>query len=195
MAPGASTISAQQAVEAQRLAAALKHAGSDPFRAVISATRSPITICNARGDDTPLIFVNDSFCELTGYTSDEVVGRNCRFLQGPGTDRAVVAEIHDAIADGRAIERDILNYRKDGSPFWCRLGIAPVFDADQRLTYFFAVQSDVTAERERLALLESSNADLERAQRMSEAQLRVAMAAGGIGVWDVSLPDRVLTAS
>ncbi len=192
----------QAAVEAERLAAALRHAGDDPFRAVIGATRAPITICDARAPDLPLIFVNDSFVALTGYAADEVVGRNCRFLQGVGTDRAVVAEIHDAVAAGRAIERDLLNYRKDGTPFWCRLGIAPVFNAKRELTYFFAVQADVTAERERIATLTSDRDALSQrlseqleALRESEERLRFAAEAGRLGLWEVELATRALTAS
>ena len=187
---------------ADRLTAAMVHAGDDPFRAVIAATRTPIAITDPRQPDNPLIYVNDSFCDLSGFTADELVGRNCRFLQGPDTDRDVVAEIRTAIRAGQPIERDILNYRRDGTRFWNRLAIAPVFDAAGVLTFFFASQQDVTAERERLSAMSADNASLSvevaqglDAQRLSERRLLFATEVAAIGVWELSLPDMVLTAT
>ncbi len=178
-----------------RLASALAHAGEDPFVGVVQATRTAVAITDYRSDDNVIVFVNDSFCRLTGYSREELVGRNCRLLQGPDTDRAKVAAIRAAVAAGQPIETDLLNYRKDGTPFWNRLALAPVFDAARNVTFYFGSQVDVTAERERLAALESRNADLLEAQRISEERLRVATEAGQIGVWELSLPDLTLTAT
>ena len=185
-----------------RLAMALAHAGEDPFVGVVSATQMAVAITDPRRADNPLIFVNDSFCRLTGYARDELIGRNCRFLQGPDTDPAAVAAIRTAVAAGRPIEIDICNYRKDGTVFWNRLGIAPVFNADREVTFFFASQVDVTDEREQLDALTSDKASLtaelaDRAQtqRDSERLLRFATEAAGVGVWEISLPDRILTAT
>ena len=129
----------------------------------------PMLITDPRQTGNPIVFANDAFCGLTGYTRADVTGRNCRFLQGPETDPAAVASIRAAIAAAEPIEIDIRNYRRNGEPFWNRLLIAPVRDAAGVLTHFFANQADVTAERSRLTELETTNADLsELAARLSD---------------------------
>lgn len=172
----------------------------DPFAAAVRATRMPMVITNPRLPDNPIVFVNNSFCRLTGYPREEIVGRNCRFLQGPDTDRADVARIRAAVEEHRSIELDLRNYRKDGSPFWNRLLLAPVYDERGELTYFFASQLDVTMERDRLAGLEEANAVLmaERAlaeQRLAfnEVILKLAVDAAEIGTWDFDIIADVLT--
>ena len=85
---------------------------------------------------------------MTGYPIAEVLGRNCRFLQGPDTDPAAVAEIRAAVADERECIVEILNYRRDGTTFWNRLSITPVRNEPGEVTHYIGVQSDVTARRE-----------------------------------------------
>jgi len=131
--------------------------GADPFASAVRATRMPMIVTNPRQDDNPIVFANDAFCRLTGYARDEILGHNCRFLQGHDTDPATVARMRAALAAAEPIELDIRNYRKDGQPFWNRLLMAPVHDAGGVLTHFFASQFDVTAELERLTELESHN--------------------------------------
>ncbi len=176
--------------------------GADPFIAAVRATPMPMVISDVRLPDNPLIFVNDAFCRLTGYAYEEVVGRNCRFLQGPDTDPVAVGRIRDAIRTVRPIEIDIRNHRKDGKPFWNRLLMAPVHDADGNLAHFFASQYDVTAERERLTGLETDNAALiaeaagrARALQDGEARLRFATEAGRLGIWELELGTGSLTTS
>jgi two-component sensor histidine kinase len=89
------------------------------------------------------------------------LGRNCRFLQGPLTDRGEVDRLRKSIAAKTPIELELLNYRKNGTTFWNRLLVSPVFNDDGDLTYFFASQFDVTLERERLTRLERDRTDLE----------------------------------
>ena len=148
--------------------------GTDPFVAAVRATRMPMIITNPRLPDNPVVFANGAFCRLTGYEREEIIGRNCRFLQGPETDRATVRKIRAAVDEARSIEIDIRNHRKSGEPFWNRLLMAPVRDAEGELAYFFASQVDVTIERERLADLESDNASLvaELAGRLHEMQAK-----------------------
>ena len=174
--------------------ARLKGQSSDPFAAAVRATRMPIVVTDPRQADNPIVFANDAFCLMTGYARDEVVGRNCRFLQGPHTDPAVVQCIRDAIAGPRALEVDIRNHRKNGEPFWNRLMMAPVYDSGGELAYFFASQVDVTLERERLAGLENHNAALiaeiagrRHLEQESETRLRLAAEAGGLGIWEFDL--------
>lgn len=109
--------------------------GADPFAAAIRASRMPMVITDPRQADNPIVFANDAFCKLTGYGREEILGKNCRFLQGPATNADDVIRLKRAIAERKAIELDLLNYRRDGSVFWNRLLVSPVFDGEQ-LTYF-----------------------------------------------------------
>ena len=155
------------------------HGGTDPFAAAVRTTRMPMVIADPRRDDTPIVFVNDAFCRLTGYPREEILGRNCRFLQGEATDPDTVREIGEAVRGEHPIKADILNYRKTGEAFWNRLLMAPVRNAAGNLTYFFASQVDVTDERRRLEELETDKAALSaevaktlRDQQKVESQLR-----------------------
>lgn len=94
------------------------------------------------------IYVNEAFCEATGYSSDEVIGRNCRFLQGPDTSANDIAAIRAALASGQVFRGQILNYRKDGSTFWNSLTISPLFDAGGEISHFVSVQRDVSLQVE-----------------------------------------------
>jgi PAS domain S-box-containing protein len=112
-------------------------------RAVIATDRS-FTISDPHRPDHPLVWVNPSFTRLTGYGVEEVIGRNCRFLQGPDTDRQAVERIGKALEEGRASTEVLLNYRKDGSAFWNEVAISPVTDAAGQVVNFVGVQTDVT---------------------------------------------------
>ncbi|KKW90809.1 histidine kinase [Sphingobium chungbukense] len=175
---------------------------TDPFVAAVHATRMPMIITNPRLADNPIVFANDAFCRLTGYGRAEILGRNCRFLQGEATDPETRRLLHEAVEHAHPVEVDIRNYRKNGEPFWNRLLMAPVFDADKKLSYFFASQVDVTLERERLSGLERDNATLMaevsarlRSQDERERELALALRAGGFGTWSFELQSRTLTAS
>lgn len=126
-----------------------------------------VTIADAREPGRPLIYVNEGFERMTGYPAAEALGRNCRFLQGPGTDAVAVAEIRAALAECRECLVEILNYRKDGAPFWNRLSITPVRDASGEVTHFIGIQSDVTARRQ-------AEHDLRRSKELLEQDLRAA---------------------
>ena len=175
---------------------------TDPFVAAVHATRMPMIITNPRLPDNPVVFCNDSFCRLSGYARSEIVGRNCRFLQGEDTDPATRKALHDAVQQVQPVEVDIRNYRKDGEAFWNRLLMAPVFDVDGQLVYFFASQVDVTIERDRMTGLERDNAALMaelttrlRMQQERERELALALNAGGFGTWSFELSTQTLTAS
>lgn len=118
------------------------------FFAAIEMTRMPMILTDPSKDDNPIAFANNAFLDLTGYDLSEIVGRNCRFLQGPQTDREVVRQLRESVARREAISVEILNYRRDGTPFWNGVFIGPVFDPDGNLLYFFASQLDVTARKE-----------------------------------------------
>jgi PAS domain S-box-containing protein len=125
-----------------------EHGKGDPFAAAIRGTRMPMLITDPRQDDNPIVFVNDAFLLLTGYERDEVLGRNCRFLQGPDTDPAALTRLRDAIGAETDINIDLLNYKKDGTPFWNALYLSPVTNEAGELRYFFASQLDATERKE-----------------------------------------------
>src|SRR3712207_3038169 len=104
-------------VRAPDLGSGEKIAGAlgDPFAVAFRATRMPMVITDPRQPDNPIIFVNDAFTHLTGYARSEVVGRNCRFLQGPDTDPETIALVRERLKTGEGFETEILNYKKDGS--------------------------------------------------------------------------------
>lgn len=104
-------------------------------------------LTDPRLDDHPIVYVNEPFLAMTGYPAEEVLGRNCRFLQGEGTDPAAIDELRRAIADERPTTVEVLNYRKDGSPFWNQVHITPVRDGDGHVVHFIGLQIDVTARR------------------------------------------------
>ena len=117
------------------------------FFAAVEMTRMPMTVTDPRQPDNPIVFCNGAFLDLTLYKEQDIVGRNCRFLQGPETDRRTVDEVRKAVAEERAVAVDILNYKADGTPFWNALFIGPIFDQDGKLLYFFASQMDITERR------------------------------------------------
>nr|AML77728.1 putative LOV domain-containing protein [Mesostigma viride] len=94
--------------------------------------------------DCPIVYASDRFCHLSGYPRHEVENRNCRFLQGPQTDPRTVETIRTAVAEGRPCTVRLLNYRKDGTPFWNSLHVSPVRNAEGKITYFVGVQLDVS---------------------------------------------------
>ncbi|WMC11008.1 EAL domain-containing protein [Oceanimonas pelagia] len=114
----------------------------------IEATPNGIVMADATAPDLPLVYVNAAFLSITGYRREEVLGRNCRLLQGENTDPRAVAAIRAAIADRREHEVTLLNYRKDGTPFWNQCILAPVFDAQGQCTHYIGIQQDVTRQRE-----------------------------------------------
>jgi PAS domain S-box-containing protein len=123
--------------------AALNESGV--LAAAIAATPTGIVISDPSLPDCPIVFANPAFTAITGYGPEEVIGRNCRFLQGRDTDPAAVDRVRRAIAAARPVTVEMVNYRRDGTRFWNELRIAPVFGADGRLTHFIGVQHDVTA--------------------------------------------------
>ncbi|EQD41786.1 signal transduction histidine kinase, partial [mine drainage metagenome] len=102
---------------------------------------------DATHPDQPIVRVNPALLAITGYAEHEVLGRNCRFLQGPDTDPAAVARIGAALRSGEPVRCELLNYRKDGTPFWNQVAISPVRDTDGRIVAFAGTLTDVTLRR------------------------------------------------
>jgi PAS domain S-box-containing protein len=119
----------------------------NPFEFAFRTTRMAMVMTDPCQADNPILLVNDAFTRLTGYHLNEVVGRNCRFLQGPETSRATADQLRASLAAGEGAEVEILNYRKDGTPFWNALVISPVRDSSGRIVLFFASQSDISEKK------------------------------------------------
>lgn len=120
---------------------------SSVFFAAVEMTRMPMVVTDPNQDDNPIVFVNRAFLDMTGYEESAVLGHNCRFLQGPETDRETVQEVREAVDERRAVAVDLLNYKADGKPFWNALFLGPIFDKDGKILYFFASQMDITRRR------------------------------------------------
>ncbi len=121
---------------------------SDVFKVAVQMTRMAMVLSDPNQDDNPVVFCNAAFCEQTGYPESEVLGRNCRFLQGPATDPATVKRIAEGLARREIVSEEIYNYRHDGRGFWNALYVSPVFDQDGKLLYYFASQVDVSRRKE-----------------------------------------------
>lgn len=113
-----------------------------------------IVISDAQAFDNPIIYCNQSFLEITGYSQSEVIGRNCRFLQGTDTDPNAIAQIRQSIREGKEVQVVLKNYRKDRTFFWNNLTISPLRDASGVVTHFIGVQIDITAQKQAEEILQ-----------------------------------------
>lgn len=132
----------------------------------VGITREGIVITDSQAPDEPIIYVNRGFERITGYGYEEVLGRNCRFLQGPHTDSGEVDKIRQAFREGTPVTVELLNVRKDGSEFWNLVSITPIVDASGRVTHRVGVQLDVTDRKRAQDALRAARDQLE--QRVAE---------------------------
>lgn len=129
----------------------LEHGGPislELLKKAVDASNDGIVIAEQEGDDNILIYVNRAFERLTGYSADEILYQDCRFLQAGDRAQDGLEAIREAIELGRSSRVVLRNYRKDGSLFWNELSISPVYNQDDKLTYYIGVQKDVTAQVE-----------------------------------------------
>ena len=105
-----------------------------------------IVISDPNTQDCPMVFISDEFFKHTGYTVEESLGKNCRFLQGPETDENDIEHIRMALKAKKKITIDILNYKKNGEKFWNRLRIRPIFNEKNELIYFAGEQNPISVE-------------------------------------------------
>eukprot|EP01025_Chloroclados_australasicus_P002375 TRINITY_DN10542_c0_g1_i2.p1 TRINITY_DN10542_c0_g1~~TRINITY_DN10542_c0_g1_i2.p1 ORF type:complete len:727 (+),score=70.48 TRINITY_DN10542_c0_g1_i2:74-2254(+) len=115
---------------------------------VLQSLKHTFVVADATLPDIPLVYASDSFLQMSGYKAEEVLGRNCRFLQGEGTDPKQVAILREGIRSGTTCSVRLLNYRKDGTPFWNLLTMTPIKDEQGKVVKFVGVQVDVTSKTE-----------------------------------------------
>ena len=133
-----------------------------------------ITIADMRLPDQPLIYANEGFERLTGYSVDSIVGKNCRFLQGEVADPATVKKIRTALQSGTECTVEILNRKKNGDLFWNRLSLTPIRDSSGAVTHFIGVQSDITARKIAEDAVREANTRLEVANQRMKGNLDAA---------------------
>ncbi len=126
--------------------------------------RDGVTISDATQPDNPLIYVNKAFEEMTGYSSEEAINRNCRYLQGKYRNQRSIKIIREAVENAKSCLVTLRNYRKDGSVFWNEISISPIFDTNGKLTNFISVQKDITARVERDQLLSKERKSLQESK-------------------------------
>ncbi len=161
--------------------------GSSPIAAVLSNPRLP---------DNPIVECNDAFVALTGYRSDEIIGHNCRFLSGAGTEPWLTEMLRNGIRRRQPVMVEILNYKKDGTPFRNAVMVAPIFDASGELEYFLGSQVEIA---EDVARANDARRDMahKRVTALSRRQreVLVQMAAGKLNkqiAWELGLSERTV---
>lgn len=171
---------------------------SNEERIIETVVGSPIAmvLSNPRRADNPLEIVNQSFCDLTGYAEDEIVGRNCRFLSGKETDPAATDQVRAAIRHRKPVMIDILNYRSDRTAFRNGVIITPLYDGDGELAWFFGSQVDLgPAHADAFAERRSSAAQRCRALPPRQRQVLQRMARGLLNkqiAWELKISEKTV---
>lgn len=134
----------------------------------LESTNSGVVITDNRKPDNPIIFCNHAFENMTGYLREEIIGRNCRFLQGSNSEQQTLNPLREALSTGLAITIEVINYRKDGRAFWNELSIAPVRNSEGIVTHFIGMQNDIsrkkTMETDLIEQIELLNKRVEKQQ-------------------------------
>lgn len=141
----------------------------------MEAAAEGITITDASRPENPIIYANSGFLRITGYQTEQVLGRNCRFLQGPDTDPKAVEMIRQALRTETSCNVELLNYNHAGVPFWNKLSITPIKDEQGQTTHYVGIQSDITEEKQLAAALRQRSEELEELNTrllVSEEELR-----------------------
>ncbi len=153
-------------------------------------------VSNPRLADNPIIACNQAFMDLTGYGPDEIIGRNCRFLRGPGTETDLSEQLRAGIFARVPVMVEILNYKKDGTPFRNAVMVAPIFDAEGEIEYFLGSQVEISAgadatRKDRAAVAREKVETLPKRQR----EILECIAAGKLNkqiAWELQLSERTV---
>jgi len=152
----------------------LKHeAELDLYKKIVDNTNAGIVIADARRKDMPIIYANETFEKVTGYTQEDILNSNCRILQGDTTQEDAKYKIHDAIVHKESVSIEINNFKKSGEMFWNYLVLTPIFDPQGTLTHYVGVQNDITEKK------------LQEEQLiLSELRLQFATSSANMGIWE-----------
>jgi PAS domain S-box-containing protein len=164
-----------------------------PIFSALERSGLSVVATNPRLPDNPIVFVNEAFSRTTGYSAEEAVGRNCRFLQPLDADGEVVLRLREAVKDAHAVSVELLNQRKDGGLFWNHLFITPVKDESGNLLFFLSTQVDVTRMHqadEMKSALQASKQELDQTNERLRETLTIA---GTGGAWDWDIPHERFT--
>ncbi len=145
------------------------------FKAVDSA-RNGVVMTDPNQPDNPIIYTNPAFTEITGYSGDEILGKNCRFLQGSEHDQEALKEVRLAIREERAVTAVLRNYKKNGTLFFNELTISPVRDEQDKLVTFVGIQNDVTARIEAAARISGFHSVVSHELRTPIAKIKSSLA-------------------
>lgn len=124
---------------------------------LVENAQDGVVVAEKEGQDTILIYVNPAFEKLTGYSAEDILYQDCRFLQGDDTDQNAVKHIRDAIDTSKPVRTVLKNYKKNGDVFWNELSVTPFYDEVDQLTYYIGVQKDVTEEVNLREALDEAN--------------------------------------
>jgi PAS domain S-box-containing protein len=166
-----------------------------PLSDMIATSAIAAVISDPRLPDNPIVECNDAFTTLTGYSRDEIIGRNCRFLAGADTEPALTEQIGAAVRERRPVLVEILNYRKDGRPFRNAVLVAPIFGADGSLEYFLGSQMEVAVPAEALPARGEAAATQIAALSPRQHAVLVGMAGGKLNkqiAYDLGLTERTV---
>ncbi len=129
---------------------------------LVESAQDGIVIAEKEGEDTILVYVNPAFERLTGYSAEEILYQDCRFLQGEGTDLEAVKVIRHAIDEQAPVRTVLKNYRKNGSIFWNELSVTPFYDELDQITYYIGIQKDVSTEVELALELDAARETIQK---------------------------------
>jgi PAS domain S-box-containing protein len=163
-----------------------------PLSTMIEASPIAAVLSDPRLPDNPIIACNAAFVALTGYQPDEIIGRNCRFLSGSETEPVLTEELRAGIREKRPVLVEILNYKKDGTPFRNAVMVAPIFDAEGELEYFLGSQVEV--EEKRASVSEAARERIEALSRRQKQILQL-MATGKLNkqiAYELGLSERTV---
>ena len=161
----------------------------------IALSPIPNVVTNPRRPDNPIEVVNAAFCALTGYGESEILGLNCRFLAGDGTEPWVTEEIKQGIRERRPVLVEILNYRKDGSAFRNGITIIPLFGPDGELEWFLGSQVDLGEGESMLAAWRARAAAKVKGLSRRQIEILTAMSRGQLNkqiAWDLGIAEKTV---
>lgn len=151
------------------------------LRLAVMDSRDGITISDNGRPDNPLIFVNPAFERMTGYSQEESINKNCRYLQGKDREQPAIKLIRDALEQGDYCLTTVRNYRKNGSPFWNELSISPIFNELGGISHFIGIQKDVTA---RVTLEQKISGEILSLEVLTEELQQLAILDGLTGIYN-----------